>query len=253
MDQNKIGEFIEKSRKEKDLTQQQLADILGVSNTAVCKWEHGNNLPDISMLEPLSRALDIDILELIQAQKNIHKENYNKEDTSKISRIIITFIIFAAILCITNIFTYVECSLKSKERLYNSIEIYKISTPDQNFIIEGYMIYNSNESKIFMEQIKYQGSDCDNISNIKYKEINYYLKINKEVVTKVGQELSDDVKINKLNDIFRQINYIAVDSAVNLKEFGNDFNNVSLLIEFIDEKGETTEFEVELSINQTFI
>ena len=72
MDQNKIGKFIEKARKARRLTQQQLADILGVSNTAISKWEHGNNLPDISMLEPLSIALKVDMLDLLTAQSSTH-------------------------------------------------------------------------------------------------------------------------------------------------------------------------------------
>ena len=44
---NKTGEIIERYRKEKGYTQGELAKKLGVSNTAISKWEHGNNLPDI--------------------------------------------------------------------------------------------------------------------------------------------------------------------------------------------------------------
>lgn len=49
IDNEKVGKFIENLRKEKGLTQQDLADILSVSNQAVSKWEGGRNLPDIAI------------------------------------------------------------------------------------------------------------------------------------------------------------------------------------------------------------
>ena len=55
--QNKIGGNIAALRKAKGLTQEQLADMLGVSAPAVSKWETGSSYPDISLLCPLARAL----------------------------------------------------------------------------------------------------------------------------------------------------------------------------------------------------
>lgn len=50
MDQVKIGNFLKKLRKEKGITQEQLAEILNVSGRTVSRWENGNNMPDISIL-----------------------------------------------------------------------------------------------------------------------------------------------------------------------------------------------------------
>ena len=58
MNQNKIGEIIEKKRKEKNLTQKELANALGVSNTAVSKWENGLSVPDSEMLISISETLE---------------------------------------------------------------------------------------------------------------------------------------------------------------------------------------------------
>ena len=55
MDQQKIGRFISQCRKEKSLTQEQLAQALGISNRSVSRWENGNNLPDVSLFQPLCR------------------------------------------------------------------------------------------------------------------------------------------------------------------------------------------------------
>ena len=52
MDQQKIGGFLKELRKERGVTQEQLAQILGVSNRSVSRWENGNNLPDLDLLCP---------------------------------------------------------------------------------------------------------------------------------------------------------------------------------------------------------
>ena len=54
MDTLKIGKFIAKKRKEKNMTQEELARILGVTNKTVSRWENGNYMPDLSLLKPLS-------------------------------------------------------------------------------------------------------------------------------------------------------------------------------------------------------
>ena len=59
MRQEKIGKFIAKCRKEKNLTQEQLADKLGITYKAVSKWECGNELPDVSLYETICNELDI--------------------------------------------------------------------------------------------------------------------------------------------------------------------------------------------------
>ena len=69
MDQIKIGKFIVSLRKSKNLTQQELADVLGVTDRAISNWENGRRLPDISLLYPLSKALGVTINELISGEK----------------------------------------------------------------------------------------------------------------------------------------------------------------------------------------
>ena len=59
MDQGKIGVFIAQMRKEKKYTQRQLADLLGISDKTISKWECGNGLPEVSLMIPLCDALDI--------------------------------------------------------------------------------------------------------------------------------------------------------------------------------------------------
>ena len=64
----KIGKFISENRKRKGLTQEQLGNILGVSNKTISRWENGNYMPDLSLLIPLSETLDISLNELLNGK-----------------------------------------------------------------------------------------------------------------------------------------------------------------------------------------
>ena len=69
MDNIKTGALIRERRKEKGLTQRELAERLHVTDRAVSKWERGLCAPDIALLEPLSEALDLSVLELISGER----------------------------------------------------------------------------------------------------------------------------------------------------------------------------------------
>ena len=77
MDKVKIGKFIAKCRKDKLLTQEQLAEILNITSKSISKWETGKCLPDSSLYESLCRILDITINELFAGQR-IKDEDYKK-------------------------------------------------------------------------------------------------------------------------------------------------------------------------------
>lgn len=78
MNQEKIGKFIQKCRKDKKLTQEQLAERLGITDRAVSKWERGINLPDASLMVELSAILEISVNELLTGEI-IKRENYMKK------------------------------------------------------------------------------------------------------------------------------------------------------------------------------
>ena len=64
MNQERIGKFISELRKEKSMTQDQLAEKLGVTDKSISRWENGKTMPDLSMLTILSRELNVEISEL---------------------------------------------------------------------------------------------------------------------------------------------------------------------------------------------
>lgn len=83
MNQVSIGKFISERRKYKKLTQEQLAEKLGISDRAVSKWERGINLPDASLMLNLCSILDITVNELLTGEI-IKKEDYMNKAEEKL-------------------------------------------------------------------------------------------------------------------------------------------------------------------------
>ena len=79
MDQIKIGKFIAECRKNKNLTQMQLAERFGITDRAVSKWENGRSLPDSSIMIDLCDVLGISVNELLSGEK-INMENDNQKN-----------------------------------------------------------------------------------------------------------------------------------------------------------------------------
>ena len=81
MDPEKFGAFVALCRKEKNMTQLELAQELKVTDKAVSRWERGKGFPDISLLVPLAEALDITVLELMNSEKREKRmEDFSEEN-----------------------------------------------------------------------------------------------------------------------------------------------------------------------------
>ena len=78
MNQEKIGKLIAECRKNKKMTQQELAEKLGVSDRTVGNWENGRNMPDLSLFKPLCYELGISMNDLMSGEK-ITKEHYQEK------------------------------------------------------------------------------------------------------------------------------------------------------------------------------
>lgn len=82
MDQIKIGAFLKTLRKEKNLTQEQAAEQLGVSNRTVSRWETGTNMPDISLLLEIAELYGVSIPELIEGERKSEKMNEEAKEVA---------------------------------------------------------------------------------------------------------------------------------------------------------------------------
>ena len=87
MNQEKIGKFIAKCRKTKNMTQQELAEKLGVSDRTVGNWENGRNMPDLSLFKPLCSELNISLNDLMSGEKVKEREYQEKSEENIINTI----------------------------------------------------------------------------------------------------------------------------------------------------------------------
>lgn len=83
MDQYKIGLFLKQLRKEKNLTQEELAEKFGVSRRTVTRWETGYNMPDLSLLVEINNFYNVDLREIFNGERKLEKMNKELEETVK--------------------------------------------------------------------------------------------------------------------------------------------------------------------------
>ncbi|MBR2716611.1 MAG: helix-turn-helix transcriptional regulator [Oscillospiraceae bacterium] len=85
MDQAGIGRFLRSLRKEKGKTQEEIAEIFGVSARSVSRWENGNTMPDVGILVELADYYDVDIREIIDGERK--SETVEKETKETLLRV----------------------------------------------------------------------------------------------------------------------------------------------------------------------
>ena len=80
MDLNRIGKFLQELRKEKGLTQEQLAEQMGVARRTVSRWETGSNMPDLDILVELSDLYEVDLREILSGERKSEQMNEELKD-----------------------------------------------------------------------------------------------------------------------------------------------------------------------------
>lgn len=81
LNQQKIGSFFKELRNEKNLTQEQLAEVFGVSRRTVSRWETGSNMPDLALLVEMADYYDIDLRELLDGERKSERMDKELKET----------------------------------------------------------------------------------------------------------------------------------------------------------------------------
>lgn len=219
MNYDKIGKFIQEKRKEKNLTQKELANKLGVTDRAVSKWERGVGCPDVSILEILSKELDCSILEILKGRKieneiikvteaddyvkdsmNISKQTTKEKIISYINKALVTTIIFIfLLLSYLNIvqIKYLKTEYKFTTEYYENKKIQEsINTLEKNI-----NIIKNNQGKYSDEDYQKIISQLENMDKIiKSSKIYDYISNRKEIT----YTLNDLIKFNDLYELMSQ-------------------------------------------------
>lgn len=219
IDNEKVGKFIENLRKEKGLTQQDLADILSVSNQAVSKWEGGRNLPDIAIQRVICDTFNITMEELHAGERDIKKRNKTKKirKENKIFSIalmcIVPVMVFFVVYFIINFralkiyysnsqITNEENSIRANLLIFklprkliifiNNIYPYNYEVKDSDLL--DLKLYSGNKKLLNSSMIK---NDVFEIDTLTFDPNNVKLILNIESVTGEKRKFQREVKLVK--------------------------------------------------------
>ncbi len=227
-----FGKFLAQLRKEKGLTQIQLAEQLNVTDKAISRWETGKNYPDIEIFEELSNILDVSISELLEgkrietenlftvSEEHVVKEIKKNKKFNKKYRIIIFIVMVFAILfgCIAMkangvfdgvIYSKIPCYSNDILTIMNNIDGYITQRPKSNgdFIIDyGFFFLKHDKTT---NDIFYLSGTCENgrafYTNTMYNETNSdnnYCFIGE---FRKNQECADGIPFDDLKRIVSQL------------------------------------------------
>lgn len=223
MDTNKQGKFIAQLRKEKGLTQQELANKLFITDKAVSKWERGLSLPDITLITKLASILEVDVVDILEGKRGTNKKiNIEKKITEELSLIhkkkikkILILVTSLILIIITLIFKNLSLGYTiNKVNYTHSNRFIHIGVPKTSFLMKhndrSYSYKNlrntsiiENEVKQYLKTLKY--STCnDTIYYYNEKDnfsiIDYSIKNNILYNTLSYEIVNDDYCFSKKLD-----------------------------------------------------
>ena len=229
--ENKLGTIISKLRKEKGLTQKDLADKLNISDKAVSRWETGSSSPSMEMLSRISKFFNVPLNDLITARvssddkdDNLVKEiiqefsEMNKRNSKRIRTVILATIIIVLILTIAIIFT----------NSYNRFKVYNVNLESEEiYSVTGIYVETKIKDSLYLDSLKirnYEYSETDTISVDLY-----FLKDGTEHILQSYSSLD-------------HIQFINYQSYIKIDDLSNYFDNLYLRVTIIDEKNNQTSY-----------
>ena len=243
MDPEKIGKFIYTLRKEKNLSQYQLAELIPISRQAVSKWERGKTTPDSLTLIKLSEIFNVTINELLNGERlldnsieglqetTLHILDQSNKKSKRIKHNIIIFTTIIVILLLSFLSYYFINS-------YNSLKVYKVGIDDKLFNSNS-GIFVSTKEKYYLKLGKIRPN-----KNLQIESIKLYYKNNNNYKLLLEDKDTDDLNIvgyygygekfiiNNIDDLIKNL-YIDIHYDKNKVDtvklrFRKDFTNTEL-------------------------
>lgn len=230
MDQEKIGKFIKKIRKDNNLTQAAFAEKYGVTYQAVSKWENGKNVPDIALLKEISKDFNVSIDDILKGEvTSLDEKDKTKSNKYKIV-LVIVLVIFILILLVI---------------IFNrnsNFEFKTISSDCDNFNVSGSIAYNDSKSSIYISNINYCGGDDNNY----YKKIECTLyEVYSNTRTEISRYDYDSDKALLLEDFFKNVKLHIDNYSRICKQYSSD--SLFLQIDATMDDGKVISYKVPLS------
>lgn len=227
MNQDKIGSFIKSIRLEKNLTQKEFADELGVTYQAVSKWENGKNVPDIGTMKLISEKFDVNIDDILNGQKQITK----KRNIYSILAIVVPVLFVLTALIVIEIYIHST----------NNVEFKTIESNCSDFKVTGIAAYNKEKTSISIPTVEFCGKE----DKEEYKEINCKLyEVNKKTKSEISTCKKDNNKT--LKEYLKNVNI----SVNNYSTICKNASTTKLLIEIeaINKDNKTIKYTIPIEL-----
>ncbi len=215
-----VSKFIYNLRKKNNLTQQELAEKLGVTYQAVSKWENGKSIPDILILQQISKDFNVDITEILEGKKTNNK--------NWLYFVIPTIFIVLAIVGVI--------ILKQNE----SFEFKSIDTDNKAFSIDGVIAYSKDKSSIYISSINMNEESSDEFKVVKCTLYENHNNIDKEISK--CENSSDNA--TTLKELLNNISFYVNDNVISCNELSN--HNLYLTINALDEFEKEVSYKIPL-------
>lgn len=213
MDQVKMGKLIAKIRKEKDMTQDELGELLGINGKAVSKWECGINPPDISILIKLSELLEVEVGDLLKGKYPADKieeerlrkiEEANKEKNKK-RKIKITLVFTLILIVVFSIFL----TSITRKKVTSEFKTIRFNSNDTNYSISGKILSTDIGKIVILDNLIYQNENQGTDKEPLVKSVQLFLTKEQEIIINYNfDETLDDygkVKYYNLSHILENI------------------------------------------------
>lgn len=247
MDNNKIGKLIAELRKKKGLTQQDLGDMVGVGFKAVSKWECGTTLPDITIINEVSKILGITTDELLAGELNKLEEVIEEKieepnnDKKKKTKLIITISILTILLVfITSLFIYQN---SNKTYTYNLV-----SEKPEDYYIDGIASFKENFLTISINEIRFKD---DIFSSTIIENYEYTINSNNNMIFGYGYiETMDFIEIPISIKEFTETLKIKYNGKISIPREHIIKNEFVLKFKFVISNNDKIEKEINIKLEE---
>lgn len=207
----KLGKFLTKIRKEKGITQQELADMLHEDKRKISRWECGNSFPEFDVLIKLGKIFDVTLYEFAVGERikdktilELAKDRLKGIKSFRLLKwskklLIILAILFGIFLGLSAIYTV---------RNYNTVHVYKLESLNKDFRIVGNYIKTKNYESFNITYVGYLG-ESKMIKLLEIEQLEYDICISEKRIIDISgsKHFISNKKYNLINDVLGLVKY----------------------------------------------
>lgn len=222
MTEDSFGKTLAKLRKERKLTQQELADLLNVTNKTISKWETNTTAPDIDTLKRISQVLKVPVDVLLGNSKLTVTDSHNKHKLTKRKLILLLALLFASLFFFYYMITNFILNTKS----------YSLISGDDRFTIAGNITTESNQ---YYLSLVVRGINDELLENKIINNAEYSIIINDKIIYNNGDISSTTLTDNQ--SLSKYVSKISINHNDKKSKYLKDVleNGLIIQIEYIDE------------------